>query len=158
MNELSAERLALLREFGFGNIPECEISQCLTSPAYAMDTKMLVQGDHATDHAYIYYASVGTSDGEEQKGLIYFSSLLSYLLCDHKGEWDFSRMLKDLQNQLDCKVQLIALQGYPAMFIEMNDRHWNSNSLRTRISDMLKLIGQLDYLLPRKRERLLAKR
>jgi hypothetical protein len=67
-------------------------------------------------------------------------------------------MLKDLQNQLDCKVQLIALQGYPAMFIEMSDRHWNSNSLRTRISDMLKLIGQLDYLLPRKRERLLTKR
>jgi hypothetical protein len=119
---------------------------------------MLVHGDHSTDHAYIYYASISESNGEHKSGLFYFSSLLSYLLCDHKGEWDFSRMLRDLQKQLDCKVQLVEFQGYPAMFIEISDRHRNSYSLRTRISDMLKLIGQLDYLLPRKRERLLTKR
>ena len=158
MKELSAERLALLKEYGFCDRPDCDLSWGFPASAYAMDTNILVQGDHATDHAYIYYAFVKTFEDEELEGLFYSPSLLEYLLVDYAGEWDFDRTLRTIQKQLDGEVRLVSVQGYPNLFLEVNESDWSTTGIRCRVSDMLKLIGQLDYLLPRKRDRLCAKR
>lgn len=158
MKELSSDRLALLKEYGFDDKLNSDLCWSFPAHAYAMDTKMLVQGNHATDHAYIYYACAEDLTGEQLDGLFYSSSLLEYLLVDYGGEWDFDRMLKAIQMQLDCKVRLVSLCGYPDLFIEINECDWNETKIRSRISDMLKLIGQLDYLLPRKLKDLRAKR
>ena len=158
MKELSATRLALLKEYGFSDSPDCENSWNFPYPAYSMDTKILVQGDHATDRAYVYYSCVNTLEGESLEGLFYSSSLLEYLLVDYGGEWDFYRMLKTIQKQLDCKVRLVSVNGYPYLFIGIDEHDWNTADIRSQVSDMLKLIGQLDYLLLRKRENLRIKR
>lgn len=157
-NDLSPERLALLTEYGFGACPDCDISYAFSAPAYAMDTKMMVQGDHATDHAYVYYASVDDACGEHLEGLFYSPSLLEYLLLDFGGEWDPYRMLKDLGKDLDCEVRLVAVHGYPMFFIEIGEYEWKTADIRFEVSDMLKLVGQLDRLLPRKRASLIAKK
>lgn len=158
MKELSPERLALLKEYGFSDRPDCDLSWVFPAPAYALDTEMLVQGDHATDRAYIYYASVETYDKEQLNGLFYSPSLLEYMLVDFRGEWSFDRMLKTVRKQLDCDVRLVSVSGYPNLFIEIDEYDWREADIRFQISDMLKLIGQLDYLLPRKLESLRAKR
>ena len=158
MKELSADRLALLKKCGFDDSPDSDLSRGFPAPAFAMDTQRLVQGDHATDHAYLYYACVKTWEDEELEGLFYASSLLEYLLVDYGGEWDFGRMLKTIQKQLDCEVRLVSVQGYPFLHIGIDEHNWRTADIRSEISDMLKLIGQLDYLLPRKRDSLRAKR
>lgn len=156
--ELSPERLALLAEYGFGKCPDCDFSYAFGAPAYAMDTHMIVQGDHASDRAYIYYATVDTYEDEHLEGLFYSPSMLEYLLLDFGGEWDPCRMVKDLGKGLDCEVRLVAVHGYPMLFIEIGEYEWKKADIRFEVSDMLKVVGRLDYLLPRKRDRLLAKR
>lgn len=154
MKELSAERIALLKEYGFNDGQDYGFP----THAYTMDTKMLVQGDHATDHAYIYYSSVKTFEDEQLEGLFYSPSMLEYLLVDYGGEWDFNRMLKTVQKELDCEVRLVSVHGEPYLFIEIDEYDWKMADIRFQISDMLKLIGQLDYLLSRKRKALRTKR
>ena len=158
MKGLSVERLSLLKKFGFSDNPDSNLSWGFPARAYVMDTKIFVQGNHATDHACVYYSSLNTDENEDLSGLFYASSLLEYLLVDYCGEWDFNRMLKAIQKQLDCEVRLVSVQGYPYLFIEIDEGEWSKGDIRSQISDMLKLIGQLDYLLPRKRDSLRRKR
>ncbi|MBQ7789598.1 MAG: hypothetical protein IJ398_08115 [Clostridia bacterium] len=158
MKIISAECCALLKKYGFDDSSNRDLSFGFPAPAYVMDTKMLVQGDHTTDHAYIYYACVDTYEGERLDGFFYSPSLLEYLLIDFGGEWDFNRMLKAIQRQLDCEVRLVSVNGYPNLFIELDEQDGKTADIRFQISDMLKLIGQLDYLLSRKLESLRAKR
>ena len=158
MKELPFGRLELLQSYGFGDRPDCDISWSFPAPAYAMDTQILVSGDHATDRAYIYYACVDTNEGEHLEGLFYSPSLLEYLLLDFGGEWDFNRMLKAIQKQLSCEARFVWVGGYPNLFIEIDEYDWKTMDIRFQISDMLKVIGQLDYFLPRKWESLRTKR
>lgn len=158
MKELSYERLTLLKKYGFDDRLDSALAIGFPMPAYAMDTKMTVQGSHATDRAYVYYSCVKTFEDEELEGLFYSPSLLEYLLVDYIGEWDCNRLLKDVQKMLDCEVRLVSVDGYPALFIKIDERNWSTGDIRSQVSDMLKLIGQLDYLLPRKLQSLRTKR
>ena len=159
MKELSPERLALLRKYGFSDRPDCDISWIFPAPAYAMDTHMSVRGDHSSDLAYVYYAtSVEGEAGEMLDGLFYSPSLLEYLLYDFGNEIKLNRLVSDLRRQLDCDMRLVFVKGYPNFFIAIDEYDWREADIRFQISDMLKLIGQLDYLLPRKLENLRAKR
>jgi hypothetical protein len=69
---------------------------------------------------------------------------------DYGDEWRPERMLKDIQKQMDCELRLVSVRGYPMVFIEIGEYRWQTKDIRFEISDMLKLIGQLDYLLSRK--------
>ena len=158
MKELSAERLAILKEYGFTDRPDCDLSWSFPAPSYAMDTNIFVEGDHATDRAYIYYACVENSDGNKLDGLFYSPSLLEYLLLDFGSEWRFEPLLNRLRKQLSCEVQFVFVGAYPNLFIEIDEYDWKEADIRFQVSDMLKLIGQLDYHLPRKWKALLAKR
>ena len=117
MKKLSAERLSVLKKYGFNDNLNCEFSYIFSSYC-ALDTKLLVQGSHATDHAYIHYACVNTDSGEQCEGLFYSSSLLEYLLTDFYGEWNFEIILKKIQKQLDCKLQLVSINTYPYFYID----------------------------------------
>ena len=155
--EIPPKRLALLKALGFDIAPGSTLTHdAFCCPTCTLDTKMLVQGDHATDRAYIYYACVRTDEGELD-GLFYAPSMLEYLLTDYQGEWSFSRMLKEINAQSDCKLSLVDVGGYPMLFTDIHEIDWQEKDLRFQISDMLKLIGQLDYLLSRKWKSLLAK-
>ena len=149
------ERVALLKKLGFEEAETLGPSFC--SPVWALDAQMLVQGTHATDRCHILYACEQT-EAEVLEGLFYAPSLLEYLLTDYLGEWSPERMLKEINRQTDTSIRLVDVGGIPMLFTRIDDRNWKESDLRFQISDMLKLIGQLDYLLPRKWKRLLAKR
>jgi len=158
MKDLSSERSEILKEYGFCDKPDCKLAAGFPQKAYTLDTKMLVQGSHATDLACVYYSHVCSPDGEELCGLFYYSSLLEYLLTDFAGEWDPYRMLDGIQEQLECKLRLVSVEGYPYLYIEIGESALSVSGIRYKVSGMLKLIGQLDYLLPREKALLLAKR
>ena len=145
---------------GFGEIPDSEDAYALRGPRMAIKTPMTVSGDHASDIAYIYYAKAETDKGVLE-GFFYSPSLLEWLLLEFGGQWSPARMLRDLNRERDCKIDLVFAGGYPFFFTELTDMafdealgdHW----LGITLGDMYKLVGQLDYVLPRKRRALILK-
>ena len=154
--EIPAVHRAVLEKYGFEN-SYGELSFAFYAPSLSLDTHMLVQGDHATDHSHIFYAHTQAYEGELD-GFFYSPSLLEYLLTDYSGEWDPECMLKEINVQMDGNFRLVSVGGYPMLFTELTEYDWKDDNLRYALSDMLKLVGQLDYLLPRKWRTLMAKR
>lgn len=155
-NQIALERIELLKEYGFReNIGEnrCGMDYYFTSPILFLDTGMLVTGDHATDYAHIIYAEEG-----ERCGLFYAPSILEYLLIDFGGDWSVERLMRDLNRNSNCTLILEDVGGLPMIYTEISDSDWTNHDLKHQVSDMLKVIGQLDYILPQKRERLWKER
>lgn len=146
---ISPERVALLKECGFAAPPDGEDTNALHYRSLALDTRMLVAGDHATDYAYIHYAET-----DELCGFFYAPSLLEYLLAFHHDEWDVKAMIRELHRYSDCEISLVFVHGYPMIFTPIYQNDTTVHDLRYQISDMLKVVGQLDYFLQRKRDRI----
>ena len=159
MHDIPENKAKALEALGFGNIPDAEDAYALRmrGPCMALKTPMVVSGDHAGDIAYIYYAKAETDAGELE-GLFYSPSLLEGLLLDFGGKWSPERMLRELNRERDCDIRLVGAGGYLFFFTELSDIDFESEELmRLSLSDMHKLIGQLDYVLPRKRRALILK-
>ena len=154
--EIREARFALLKKNGFENPPICDLMSVFNCPNLALDTRMSVRGDHSDEIAYIYYASVEV-DGELLDGLFYVPSLLEYLyfLGREKG-WSFNDLWQDLNNTIYGDARLVFLRGYPAIFTEIYESSWSEKDLRFEISDMLKIVGSLDYVLNKELQRMLA--
>lgn len=149
-----------LEALGFGEIPDSEDAYALRGPRMAIKTPMLVSGDHASDIAYVYYAKAETDKGVLE-GFFYSPSLLEGLLLEFGGQWSPTRMLRELNRERDCEIDLVFAGGYPFFFTELADMDFDENSgghgLGITLGDMYKLVGQLDYLLSRKRRSLILK-
>lgn len=156
--QISKERIELLKKHGFGETPDCDVMIAFHSFSMALDTKMSIQGDHATDCAYIFYSRTESNDGELLDGLFHAPSLLEYMLWQYRGEWSFSRMLGNINRQLGNSIRLVSVGGIPMLYCELSDVDWTDCYFNFSVSDMLKLVGQLDYLLPRTLARIEAKR
>lgn len=146
---ISPERVALLKACGFAAPPDGEDTDALRYRSLALDTRMLVTGDHATDYAYIHYAET-----DELCGFFYAPSLLEYLLNFHGDKVNEKVLVRELSRYSDCKISLVSVCGYPMIFTPIYENDTTVHDLMYQISDMLKVVGQLDYILPRKRDRI----
>lgn len=154
--EIPAEHLALLQEYGFCQSPDCDLLGAFSDVDLAMDTHMQVSGDHATDLAYIYYAIINTNEGELE-GLFYAPSLLEYLPMEFPKDWNEKRVLAQVNEQLEDEARIVHVGGFPMFYLPLEEYDWKYDLLRTAVSDMLKLVGRVDYLLSRKWNRLMIK-
>lgn len=157
-NEISPERLAVLKKHGFDTEGNSSLSFAFCSQTAALDAKMLVRGDHATDCSHIYYAREESSFDGLLDGLFYSPSMLEYLLLDFGGEWKPERTVKDISAALSADFRLVFVGGYPMLFTEVYDYEWEQEDISDSVSEMLRLIGALDYTLSKKWHSLMAKR
>ena len=142
---ISPSRLELLKSMGFGKAPDCDATDAFRGPVVAYDTQMSVQGDHATDHAYIYYAS-GVDGSEVLDGLFYAPSLLEHPLLNYQ-HWNIKPILQKIAEYCYSEARDVSVGGIPMIYIEIADVSWKMNDIRFDLSDMLKLVGILDYFL-----------
>lgn len=150
---ISPERKTLLNECGFGAPPDGEDTAAFDYRSLALDTKMSVTGDHASDHAYIHYAET-----DDLCGFFYAPSLLEYLMTFHRDDCNAKAIVRELRRFSSCELSLVFLRGYPMIFTPMYDTDTTPDDLRFQISDMLKVVGQLDYFLSRKHDRIRRKK
>ena len=147
------DRLDILRGLGFGKVPDCDCSYAFHTQALALEAKMSVNGDHASDIAYIYYAYI-SRENEVLDGLFYAPSLLEYMPIFAGREWQFDEMLEDICNTIHCEASVVGVGGYPMIFVPIYQYDFTQEErLRDHLSDMLKLIGICDYFLSREREK-----
>ena len=146
-------RLTVLKKLGFTNVPDCDPSYAFGTQVMALDAQMSVEGDHATDQAYIYYACV-TRNGEPLDGLFYAPSLLEYMPGFAGREWHFDEMLTDICNTISCEASIQDIGGFPMIFVPTDEYDFSEyEELRFPLSDMRKLIGITDYFLFREKRR-----
>lgn len=150
---ISPEREALLKTCGFAAPPDGEDTNAFEYRSLALDTRMSVTGDHADDHAYIHYAET-----DELCGFFYAPSLLEYLMTFYKEDCNAQRLVRELRRFTSCDIELVFIHGYPMIFTPMYESDTTPEDVFLQISDMLKLVGQLDYLLARKHERIRRKK
>lgn len=147
IDEIFASRAKILREeYGFEDSPDSDEITAFHAPSIALDTKMIVQGDHADDCAYIFYSRPEV-DGKTLDGLFYAPSIFEYLVY-RKGEgWSPKPILEKINRYTDCEIELKPVGGLMMLFCEIPDVDWQYKDIRFEISDMLKAVGQLDYFL-----------
>lgn len=139
------QKIDKLKEYGFKPYDaHCELAYAFKNSAYYLDTKMLVEGSHATDYAEIIYA-----EEESFVGLCYYSSLMEYILTDFSNH-NVEKMLKKIGKTLGTSVLLEDVGGYPMIVKKCNDADFERGSIKNKVSDMLKIVGILDYLLQQK--------
>lgn len=150
-------RLTILKKLGFADVPDCDPSYAFGTQVLALDAQMSVEGDHATDIAYIYYACVTDKD-ETLDGLFYAPSLLEYMPVYAKGEWHFDAMLSDICQTISCEASVQNIGGFPMIFVPTDAYDFSEGEcLRFPLSDMRKLIGITDYFLSREKMRFMGK-
>ena len=150
-------RKEILTEYGFGDPPICDLLTIFNCPTMALDTKMSVRGEHCDECAYVYYASREV-DGELLDGLFYVPSLLEHLYFLGKEEnWSFDKMGQEPNDTLCADTRLVFISGCPAIYTEIYESSWTQRDLRFEISDMLKVVGALDYILSKELMRMLNK-
>ena len=142
--ELFEIRAEMLSKVGFGNVPDCDVSYSFGSNVVALDTKIVVQGDHADDLAYIYYAMI-EDRGEMLEGFFYAPSLLEHPLLSYQT-FDISEILDEVNKQINCDGRIISCGGFYMIYISF-DYYCIEYDFRLPLSDMLKVIGILDYFL-----------
>ena len=150
---LTEEQNKILVKLGFTEYPDSEDCHAFKNGTRALNTKMLVNGDHATDCAYIYYGRETTSEGETLEGLFYSPSLLEHLLVFHHTEWDCEGMISDINKNFGCEARLVMISIYPMIYLEAGKYEWESE-LQYPLSDMLQIVGALNYLLTMKNNEL----
>lgn len=138
---MKSEHLELLQSLGFTRyISGCELMYAFRKPAYGIDTRMLVQGDHATDYADLIYA-----DEEDFQGFCYAPSMLERLMMSHPYTHGVEKMLRQIGRVTGVWVELAPVGPYPMFVIRCDDGDFTCGNIRYYLSDMLKLIGILDY-------------
>ena len=152
VKKITPEREALLKACGFAAPPDGEDTAALDYRSLALDTRMSVSGDHATDQAYIHYAET-----DELCGFFYAPSLLEYLMAFHRDAFDAKRMVREIRRFTSCDIELASVHGYPMIFTPIYENDTTPEDVSWQISDMLKIVGQLDFLLSRKLDRIRKK-
>ena len=151
-------RKEILTEYGFGDPPICDLLTIFNCPTMALNTKISVRGDHCDEIAYVYYASL-EANGEMLDGLFYVPSLLEYLyFLGREDGWSFEAISEELSGTLGADTRLVFISGCPAIYTEIYDYAWSQSDLYFEISDMLKIIGTLDYLLSKELQGLPTKK
>lgn len=156
--DIPQARLDILQELGFGVAPDCDCSCGFGTKTLALDAKITVNGDHASDKAYIYYACVSRKD-EVLDGFFYAPSLLEYMPMFAEQEWHFDEMLEDICNTVSCEASIVGVGGFPMIFVPVYEYDFTKGEkLRDPLSDMLKLIGICDYFLSRERAKFIEQK
>ena len=158
MNEISSKKQEILTKHGFVPGTGRDVDCYFRAPVWVLDSRMIVNGDHADDYATVVYAVEDTSESGVLEGLFYSPSMLEYLLTDFGGEWDPQEMIDDLCMLTGNDVLLVGAGGMPSIFIEIYEDEWTRGDLHSPISDILKSIGALDLWLVKKRDELREKR
>ena len=147
---ISEEKLKLLTELGFGRVPDCDPSYSFDTPAVAYDTNMIVRGDHADDRAYIYYACTKVND-EVLDGFFFAPSIIEHPILNYQT-FNCNALVEEINNQIGSCARYVFVGGFPMFFVEVDEYDWKSKDLRFPFSDMLKIVGILDYFLSREFE------
>ena len=138
---MKPEHLELLQSLGFTRYESgCELMYAFERPAYAIDTGMLVQGDHATDYAELIYA-----DEENFRGFCYAPSMLERLMMTYPYTHGVEKILRQIGRTTGVCAELAPVGIYPMIVIRCDDGDFACGNIRYYLSDMLKLIGMLDY-------------
>ena len=152
--QLFLERLEILKELGFTDVPDCEPSAAFKTYVVALDTNIIVRGDHADDIAYIYYSCVEV-DGEVLDGFFFAPSILEHPFLNYQT-YDVKALLEEIDKDMYTGAKYVFVGGYPMIFMEVSEYDWKSKDLRILLSDMLKIIGVTDYFFSREFNRQLA--
>ena len=140
---MTSELIKMLEECGFKPyITDCDLMSAFKNRAYCLDTKMLVRGDHATDCAELIYAHE-----ENFKGLCYAPSLIEYMLLDFQDKEGIKRIIKRVGKAIGAEIELEFIGIFPMVTIRCDETDFEIFGLNEYVSDMLKVIGILDYLL-----------
>ena len=140
--EVFKVRSEQLSKIGFGRVPDCEPSYAFGSNVLALDSQIIVQGVHADDCVYIYYAMV-EKDDETLEGFFYAPSLLEEPLLNYQT-YNVNEILKEVNSQINCDARYVSIGGYPMIYIPF-DYYFVEYDFRAPLSDVLKIIGILDY-------------
>lgn len=109
----------------------------LYGETYYLNVDIFVTGDHATDYARVLY-----STDANIKGFCYSSSLLASLISVYGDNKGLNDILKKVNKYSDCEIKLTYAGDGAYFYIPcdlINDNY------KYALSDMVKLIGQVDY-------------
>ena len=138
--EISEKREKELRGYGFGyDVSDTEASMAFPGPVMSLDTHMLVTGE-------IYYANLG-----DLCGFFYSPSILGRL-CYYRPEFNIDYYLRRINRESDNRILAVEVSGYPMLYVACPEE---KREIKYAVSDMLKLVGELDYLLPKRLRALL---
>lgn len=152
--KITLERLELLKKLGFGDVPDCEPSYTFNTPVLALNTKMVVHGDHSDDIAYIYYARE-IVDNEVLEGLFFAPSILEHPHLNHQI-YDVGKLLDEINAPLNTMGRYVYVGGFPMIFVEVTEYDWKYNDISSVLGDMFKLIGVTDYFFSKEFNRKVA--
>ena len=111
---------------------------------YFYDTKMIVQGSHTDDYAYIICV-----DEEEIKGFCYASSLIERLMTDFDNH-NIEKILKEMSKYTGVYLELYCNGNVPLLVNKCEVNVLDERNVKSRMSNMLKSVGILDYLLQKR--------
>ena len=152
IEKIPSEKYDLIIKIGFSTPPEGDDTMALEYRSLAFDTLMIVDGEHSYDHAYIHYAIMNLN-GENYDGFFYAPSLLEELLHNYRELWDINEFMKVNFGKFDDYIQFLWVGGVPMLYVEISDYEWQTKNLSEPLSTVLKLVGQLDFLLPNELEK-----
>ena len=143
-NKLSSKHIEVLTKIGFGNVPDCDPSFAFGTFTLALNTNMIVRGDHADDVAFIYYSCVEV-DGRIYDGLFYAPSILEHPHLNYQT-FDVNEILDKINQYAYCDAEYVGIGGIHMIFLPISKFQWELD-IKDALSDMLKIVGILDYLL-----------
>lgn len=134
---------AILEKYGFQPYLSGDELNYKNQP-YFYDTKMTVQGSHTDDYAYIICV-----DEEEIKGFCYASSLIEHLMTDFDNH-NIEKILKEMSKYTGIYLELYCNGNVPLVVNKCEVNILDERSVKSRMSNMLKSVGILDYLLQKR--------
>lgn len=146
---MTESQKSLLKELGFTPCKSGGVYNSVRGEVYEKDTLMRVEGDHAVDYAYLYYA-----DCDEGQGFFYLSTLLgglSFFPCS-EGYSPF-KTVKELARHLSIGALEVKPVGDDLCVFSACDLA-DEEEAKECLGEMYKLVGALDYVLSKKRIRI----
>ena len=140
---MTEKSIEILKQYGFMPYDNGDELNYVNQPYY-YDTKMIVQGSHADDYAYIICV-----DEQDVKGFCYASSLMEYVITNFDNH-NIEKILKDISKYTGIYVQLYYNGNVPFVVNRCQVDNLDATSVKSRMSNMLKLVGSLDYLLQKR--------
>lgn len=144
---MTEKSIEILKQFGFKPYcTNCDLLSAFKKPAYGLDTQMIVQGDHADDIAELIYACE-----DDFKGFCYAPSILEAIMINYPKKHNIDKVLKKLE-KVGIFVELKFVGIFPMVVLPCDEKGLESPLLKFDVSDMLKVVGILDYLLQQRLE------
>ena len=151
---MTEEFIEKLKSYGFERyLKNCELLDAFRKPAYYYDSKMIVAGAHSSENADIIYV-----EEDDFKGLTYASSLMEVIMIDYPTNHNIQKIVKQVAKITDTEIEFRSIGAYPMVVSACDETDFDNGEIKYHISDMLKVIGALDYLLQKRDRYLLNKR